>query len=201
VSAAPALSLRAEAARKALHLATAVVPMAWALGAVTTPQVRTLLTGALAIALLVEAVRRNAPAAQARFEALVGSLLRAREQRAITGATWLAFGMTAVAWFAPERAAIAALWAAAVGDAAAALVGRGVAFVRRRDGASKSLAGALACAVATGVGAWWLVAATPLIASSLGAAAAAAEWPARPGDDNLRITLVVAAAAMLLGLR
>ncbi|MBX3134410.1 MAG: hypothetical protein KF689_13590 [Gemmatimonadaceae bacterium] len=201
MSAPAALTLRAEVARKALHAATAALPIAWAYGALTAEQVRAALSAAVAIAVIVELLRRNAPSVQSRFLAAVGPLLRAREEHALTGATWLALGMASVAWLAPERAAIAALWAAAVGDAAAALAGRAVRALRRRPATGKTIAGAVACALATALGARWLLAVTPGVAAALGVVAAAAEWPARPGDDNLRITLAVAVAATLPGLR
>lgn len=195
------LTLRAEVARKALHVATAALPVAWAYGALTAQQVRAALSAAVAVAVLVEFLRRNAPAVQFRFLAAVGPLLRAREEQALTGATWLALGMALAAWLAPERAAIAALWAAAVGDAAAALAGRAVRVLRRRPATGKTIVGAAACVLATALGVWWLAAASPAVAAALGAVAAAAEWPARPGDDNLRIAVAVAVAATLLGLR
>lgn len=201
MSAPAALSLRAEAARKALHVGTAALPVAWAFGAVTATQVRVALSAAVGVALLVEALRRSAPAVQARFLSVVGSLLRTGERTALTGATWLAVGMALAAWVAPEPAAIAALWAAAVGDASAALVGRVTGALRPRPRNGKTMGGALACALATALGVWWLLAASPAVAAALGIVAAMAEWPARLGDDNLRIALAVAVAAALLGLR
>ncbi len=120
---------------------------------------------------------------------------------ALSGATWLAIGMWGAAMLAPVPAAIAALWAAAVGDAAAALVGRSVQRLRARAAGSKSMSGSVAAALAASAGILWLTPATFPIAAALGAVTALAEWPARPGDDNVRVALAVAAAAVLLGLR
>lgn len=106
--------------------------------------------------------------------------------------------MCLVVWAVPMRSALVALWAAAVGDASGALVGRSVQAWRGR-GAGKSLTGTLAVGVATAAGALWLAGLTPAIAAVLGAVAAVAERPRRPLDDNLRVALAVALAAMLVG--
>src|SRR5690606_25565767 len=112
-----ARTLRAELARKALHLATASLPIAWAFGAVDTRDLRIVLGVATGVALAIEAARLAAPRVERAFVAVVGRLLRAHENGHLTGATWLAIAMAAVVWLAPQRAALVALWAAAVGDA------------------------------------------------------------------------------------
>lgn len=200
-NAARAVSLRAEVARKALHLATAAIPIAWGLQLVEARTVQVGLAVAALVAVTVELLRRVSPSVERAFVGAFGTLLRAHEQRAITGATWLALGMAAVAWIAPTRAAIVALWAAAVGDATAALVGRAVSHARASSAARKTLVGSLAATVSTAAGALWLVRAPLWIALTLGVVAAAAEWPARPLDDNVRIVGAVALAAAVLGLR
>ena len=195
------MSVRAEFARKAIHLATAVLPIAWAFEVISTAQLRALLSAALAVAFAVEILRRRIGSAQHRFEALVGPLLRGHEHAALTGATWLALAMTLVVWVAPPAAALAALWAAAVGDASAALVGRSVGAWRGLPPGRKSIAGSIAAIVSTALGCAWLVPTSWGIALALGAVAALAEYPRRPGDDNLRVALAVALAAVALGLR
>jgi dolichol kinase len=195
------VSLRAEVVRKTLHVATAVVPIAWGFGYVSTQWVRIALTGAALVAVMVELLRFASPAISRPFVRAFGALLRAYERHAFTGATWLAIAMAAVAWLAPARAAVIALWAAAVGDAAAALVGRAIAAHREDSSSQKTLSGSLAAALSTAVGAVWLVRAPLWMALTLGAVAAAAEWPARPLNDNVRIVGAVALAAVVLGLR
>lgn len=196
-----ARTLRAELARKALHLATASLPIAWAFGAVDTRDLRIVLGVATGVALAIEAARLAAPRVERAFVAVVGRLLRAHENGHLTGATWLAIAMAAVVWLAPQRAALVALWAAAVGDASGAIVGRGVARLRGRESPRKSIVGSLAIALTTAGGASWLAAAPWSLALSLGACAALAEWPRRPFDDNLRVTIAVALAAIALGVR
>jgi dolichol kinase len=193
--------LRAELLRKALHLGTATLPVVWAAGLITTSQLRLVLAAAVAVALVIEAARRAVPGIARAFTATVGGLLRGHEHTAITGATWLAIAMAGVVWLAQPRAALAALWAAAVGDASAALVGRGLGARRGRPGGQKSWQGSAAAAVSTALGCVWLAAVTWPQALVLGGVAALAEYPRRPFDDNLRVAAAVALAATALGLR
>lgn len=195
------LALGAESARKAIHLGTAIVPISWALDLVTVGQLRAALGVAAIVALGIEALRFASAAVAARFDQWVGALLRPHERTSISGATWLALAMCVVVWWAPRAAAIAALWAAAVGDAAAALVGRSLQRLRAVDAPGKSFAGSAAALLATAAGVRWLTTASLPLALGLGAVAALAEWPRRPLDDNLRVALAVALAASALGLR
>ncbi len=194
-------TLRGELARKSIHLATAVLPIAWALGVVTAQQVRIALSVAVIMALSVEFARYRDGAFSTAFTTRFGAMLRVHERTALSGATWLAIGMWGVAMLAPAFAAIAALWAAAVGDAAAGLVGRGVQRLRGRTNSAKSLSGSLAAAAITALGILWLTPAALGVALALGVVTALAEWPRGPGDDNVRVAFSVATAAVLLGLR
>jgi dolichol kinase len=200
-------ALRAEAARKALHLLSAAVPLVWVLALVPTSVIRIGLGAALAVAGIVEWLRHASPAFGARFFAWFGPLLRTHETHRITGATWLAAVMCLAVWVFPRSAAVVALWAAAVGDAMAALVGRLVASQSADSPtavaipqARKTLAGSAACVASTAAGAAWLVSAPLPAALGIGVVAAAAEWPRLAVDDNLRVGLAAGAAAwMLLG--
>jgi dolichol kinase len=153
---------------------------------------------AATIALATELLRQRDPRVGARFEAVFGHWLKPHERREITGATWLLFAMLGAALFFPAPAARAAIWAGVVGDAAAAIVGTAVRN-HRRAAAGKSIAGAMACAATTAAGVWWLAPTSWGIAAALGAVAAVAEWPARFGDDNARVTLLTGVAAWALG--
>lgn len=195
-----ALSVRAELSRKALHIATAALPVSLAFGWSDLTTLRGTLTIATALAVAIDALRLHwSPFAQ-RFTQAFGAMLRGRESRQFTGATWLALAMAIVLWTTPHAAAIAALWAAAVGDACAAIVGR-AATPSFAAADRKSVAGSVAAAVSTGVGIVWLTPASWAVAALLGVVAAAAERPTLRIDDNLRVALAVAAAATLLGLR
>lgn len=126
------IGLRQEFARKAIHLTSASVPLAYAAGAP-----RAFLAEGLcllfAVALLVEVGRARVPAVRRRFEGLTGSLLRAHERHRWAGATWMLLAFALAVVLLPRAVAIAAMWAVAVGDASAAIVGRTLGRARERS--------------------------------------------------------------------
>jgi dolichol kinase len=186
--------MRHELLRKGIHLLSAAVPLAYAGGLPRRIVVWTLAVLA-AVAVAVEVSRARAPAVRAFVERWVGPLLRDAERRGWSGATWMLLAFLGAAVLLPAPPAIAAMWAVAVGDALAALVGRWLG--RHRIGSGKSVEGSLACFVATLAGAL-AVARLGASASVIAATAAtAAEWPRRPLDDNLRIVLAVGCAVTL----
>lgn len=189
------LPLRRELARKGLHLLTAVIPIAYAMGVPRRPLAVSLAAGA-AVALGVELLRARSVRVGAAFDQLVGSLLRAHERRRWSGATWLLLALLGLTLAAPRDVAIAGMWALAVGDAAAAVVGRWLG----RPGSGrpgKTTAGSLACFAATLLGAL-LIAHLSMGESVIAAASAtAAERPAGWLDDNVRIALAVLAGILL----
>lgn len=188
-------SFRRELARKALHLTSATVPVALALG--IPRRVALIVLGTLlAIAISVETARALSAAAASRFDAIFAALLRVHEARRLTGATWLLAAMFMAVMLLPRSAAIAATWAAAVGDAAAALIG--MRFGRHRsprDG--KSLEGSAACFLATLIGVSLLARVAFPVALLLAAAAMIAERLPWPHDDNIRVIAAVGVVAMI----
>lgn len=197
-TAAAGITLRQELARKALHLASAALPIAWGTGLVSAETLLTALMLAVAVAVLVEGARHLSPAAARAFDALVGRLIRPHERAGITGATWLAVAMFLALVVFPGPAALIALWAAAVGDGSASVVGRLVAH--RRGGAStgKTIVGSLACAAMTAVGVLWFSDLGLVRALAIGAVTALAERPRGPFDDNLRVAAAAGLAAWAL---
>ncbi|MFM9013000.1 MAG: phosphatidate cytidylyltransferase, partial [Gemmatimonadota bacterium] len=111
-------------------------------------------------------------------------------------ATWILAAMCLAAWLLPPAAAITALWAAVVGDASAALVGRTVAAHTAVRG--KTCVGSLACVVASALGPFLLVGAPLPVSLAIGAAAALGERPRHWIDDNARVTAAAGLAAWLL---
>jgi dolichol kinase len=184
-----ALSFRREVARKAVHLVTAVVPVAYAAG--LPRRILVIMLGVAAgAALIIERVRARHAGTRAHFERLFGPLLRDHEWTKLSGATWLALALLGLALVAPHDVAIAGMWAVCVGDAAAALVGR-VAARRPGGGGRKTFAGSAACFAVTLAGAVAL-AHLSVAEGLIGAACATVgEWPANPGDDNIRIAVAV----------
>jgi dolichol kinase len=188
-------SFRRELARKAIHLSSAAVPVFLALRGDHTFAV--LVLGILAaIAVLVEVARATSPLVEARFEMLFRPLLRVHESRHLTGATWLLGAMFGAVLLFPRNVAIAATWAAAVGDTAAALVGMRFGRHRsRRDG--KSMEGSVACLLATFAGALLLARFDIVSALLVAVSAAVAERLPWPRDDNMRIIAVVGVTALI----
>lgn len=182
--------------RKTLHLTTAVVPIGLWAGVPQRP-VAAALVMLFGVACAVELARRRSSAFSTQFNNAVGSMLRPREAaNGVTGATWLLAAFALACLAAPLHAAIAATWAGAIGDGAATIVGR--AWSRTRASTGKTLAGSLACAAVTALGALSLAGSGVASAVAVGVVAAAAERPAVNIDDNVRVTLTVALAAMLL---
>ena len=190
-----ALSLARELARKGIHLVTALAPLAYAAGVGRLP-LAVVLGAAAAVALTVELARVAHAPTRGIFQRMAGPLLRAHEHVRWAGATWLFVAFLGAVLLLPREVAITAMWAVAVGDAAAAVVGRSVGHLRLA-GSAKTIEGSMACWSATFVGAV-LVAHLPMGEGVVAASAAAlAEWPAGVADDNIRIAAAVGGAILL----
>jgi dolichol kinase len=137
------------------------------------------------------------PAVQRVLDRVAGNLFRPHEHAGVTGATWLILALLVAIAVLPRPEAIATMWAAAVADPVAALVGRSMGRIRLHpDG--KSLEGSLACLATTALGASLIAGLPAIVALLAGLAAAIAEWPRRPLDDNIRITAVTGATLVAL---
>ena len=189
------LTVGRELARKALHMTWAVVPVAYAMG---TPR-RFVLAGliaACAMAIVIEIARTRSERVRLVFDRATGLLLREHERHRWSGATWLLLSFLLVTLLFESPVAVAAMWAVAVGDASAAIIGRTVG--RYRIGRSrKSIEGSVACALASAAGAFLLAQLSPASSIIAGISAAVAEWPARPFDDNMRIGIAVGIGILL----
>lgn len=188
-----ALSLRWELTRKALHLTSTVVPGSYAAGVPQTVVIWVLVF-ALAVALAVEIGRHRSHRARTVFDSAVGSLLRDHEWRGPSGATWLLLALLVAAVVFPRDIAIAAMCAVALGDAAAAIIGR--AFARPAV-QHKSFVGSAACFAASAIAARTIAEFAWREALIVGVLAALAERPRRPLDDNLRIVIAVGCGILL----
>jgi dolichol kinase len=182
-----------EGRRRALHVASASLGLAAHAGMPHRMMTALLLT-LVALAMLLESLRRRRPALNAALTRWSAGALRPAEVAAPTGATWLALGYAATWLAAPPTVAAPAMVVAAVADPAAAIVGRWAVPAGGRKTAAGSV-GAFATAalvlVAFGIG--WR--------GTLAAAAAAALAERLPGRaaDNLAIPLCTAAALWAAG--
>lgn len=182
---------RREAWRRTLHVASGVLgPLAAAVGpAVARPAFAAL----VGMAVAAEAARALSPSARALVSRMAGGLFRPTEVDAPSGATTLALGYALTWWVFPARAAEAATVVVAVADPAAALIGS-----RFGGGATKSLPGSLACALAAAaVLTVFQVPAAGIALAAMGAAVA--ERVPWRGADNIAVPLVVAALLWRLG--
>ncbi|HEX2205500.1 MAG TPA: hypothetical protein VHG91_19470 [Longimicrobium sp.] len=197
---APPARMRRELGRKAIHVASVLVP----LGVWIAPRwlaLAVLLPGA-ALALGIDVARLRLRGARYLFFRTFRTLLRHHERRGLAGATYMAVAYALAALLFPRPVAVCAMLFNGLGDAAAALVGKR--WGRHRTRWGKSWEG-FAAGVATNAAAASAVSALDprlwLPAALLGAlAAATVELLDLPVDDNLRVTLtggLVILAAML----
>jgi dolichol kinase len=187
-----------ELTRKMLHLVFAGVPLALTAGA-PRDVVLAILGGTLAVAVVLEVARSRSAVVATTFTRAVGPLLRPEERDRWTGATWLILVCLAAVWILPRADAIAVTWAAAVGDASAALVGIPLGGrLIPNNGRGKSVEGSAACFLVTFFGAYQLAGLSAWVALLVAAAATAAEWPRSPVDDNVRVGAATTAVLILV---
>lgn len=156
----------------------------WALGAVAL------------LAIVLDIVRLRLGVFRDLFLRMFQTLIRRHEVRSMAGATYLLGAAFLTVLLFPRPVAIAALYFAVVGDAVAALAGRG--FGRTRLPWGKSLEGTLAFLGAS-ILLGGLTPGLPWGAAIAGAAVATlAEALPLPIDDNLTIPLASGAVMILL---
>jgi len=197
-----AITLRQELARKAIHLSSAVIPVAYAMGA---PRRVVLLVLAVLglVALIVELARFRSTRARSLFVRVFGRLLREHEHAGWSGASWLLVAYVLAVVLFPRAVAVAAMLAAAFGDASAAIVGRAASAARaRRTGIvsrRKTFAGSAACATITAIAAFGIAGIALPSAVLAGLLASAAErWDVLRVDDNVRVAIAAGIGASLV---
>lgn len=194
-----ALPIGRELARKALHLSAVVLPVAYSMGVPRTALLAVLAAASI-IAVSVEMARRSSARAAASFDRFFGTIIRERERREVTGATWLALSCLVVVAVLSRNAAIASLWCATVGDPVAAIVGRSWTFKTTSRGdelRGKTVAGTVGCLVASFAGVWVVAGYLPPQAIVVAIAAAAAEAMPVRIDDNVRVSVAAGIAAQI----
>jgi dolichol kinase len=188
--------LMSELKRKALHLASLVLPIGFYLSPVawTVTWKRGLLALVL-VALAVEVVRLHHPGTRNVFRHFFGELLRGHEDASLLGSTYHAIACLLTIHLFPKPVAVLALGYLIVGDTVAAIVGKAMGRFRIFG---KTLEGAAAM-FAVCVGMKFLLPEIPLSVGLVAAAVATVfELLPIPLDDNFRIPLSAGFAMELL---
>lgn len=195
------ITYRAELLRKLIHLCTAMVPLCMlAVGKWPVAFVFALLA---AIALGYDVLRARSAWFARWVHRAIGFMLRTSEwsrgRIVASGATWVLVSLAVVAMLFPVRIAVPALVMSLASDAVSAIVGRRIG--RHKWPGSRRTVEGTAAFIASGL---IIMAVFPGIAFWAGAgcvvAAALAEIPSRPLDDNFRVPVAAALTLFCLDL-
>ena len=185
------MSDRQQLLRNALHLGTGVaapwilfVPRIWALAGLLL---------ALAVTLGVDFGRRH-PGFRQTIDTCLPGVFRTDERAGVSGASLLAAGYLLAAAVFPAPAAAGGILALAVGDPAAAVVGRWYSARHKLEG--KTWVGSLACFGST----WLVLWALPPWSATVAMAGAAMTALIERRTGRLDNLLIPAGVAMLLNL-
>lgn len=179
--------LRSELKRKAIHLASLLIPLGYYL----TPDSwqrdwERALLAAVILSLAIEVFRLNHLPTRNLFRHFFGELLRNHEEVSLLGSTYLLIACLLSIHLFPKPIAVLALAFLIVGDTMAAIVGKWLGRTRIFD---KTLEGSLACLVSCYL-LTLLVPEIPFRVAVIGALTAAVfELLPIPLDDNFRIPL------------
>ncbi|MBM4279041.1 MAG: phosphatidate cytidylyltransferase [Deltaproteobacteria bacterium] len=184
-----------EIKRKAVHLATLVIPIGYALISDTT--VLTFLIPFFLLYLVVDLLRHFHPGLASLFQKhFFGRVLREEEKPTLMGSTYFLFASILTIFLFPKPIAIASLLILILSDTAAALVGKSFGRVPIFR---KTLEGSLAFFVSSLLIVWIYPGLDRLSGSFAALGAALIEVLPIPLDDNLTIPLV-AGAIMFYGM-
>lgn len=187
-----------EIRRKAIHLASAGIPLAYWLTDRTF--MLWVLVPLVAFALLVETARQFIPAVETFIQRRLGTIMRVEEKRLFTGATYVVIACLIMIYFFPAPIAITTLLFMSISDAAASLVGIRVGGPRFLG---KSLAGSTAFFVTAAAIALWQLPGKIVIGLVGAGVATIAEalslrWGPIKIDDNFAIPLASGGVMVLL---
>ena len=192
-----------EAQRKAIHMATIVLPLGMLYEWLPWPRGRAewrwLLIGLTLTAIAIDLLRIHERRAREFFRDFLGELIREHERWSLLGSTYLLIAALLAIEIFPWTVAAAALGFTILEDSLAALVGRG--WGRRRI-FHKSLEGAAGGLAAGFLWAWFLVSTGRLpwpIAIAGALAASLVEILPIPLDDNLGVTLFSGYVMKMMG--
>ncbi|HDS01438.1 MAG TPA: hypothetical protein ENO22_15105 [candidate division Zixibacteria bacterium] len=185
------ISYNEEAMRKAVHVFSIVIPVCYLF--LPRSIMLVVLLIASSVAVTIDLSRITGLALWSKFLVKVlGSMIRPKEKEGFTGASYILSTDFLVILLFDKPVAIAAIAYIALGDTAAAMVGRRWGFHRYGD---KSIEGSLAFFIVTagaGIGFHYLYpGALPVIAAVAGAAVATiVEAMTVRSDDNMTVPIV-----------
>lgn len=193
----------AEITRKLLHLASATIPLVYWLADWSRETMLLALGACLAFAGIVEVARFGSPAFAAFFRHTVGFMVRDREWRRVSGATYVLLAALLCVAFFPRDIAVAVLLILSIADSAASLVGL---RFGRGDLLGKSWAGSLAFFLTALVILLWLspleIRVGPAFLAAVVATIVEALPTLRAGpielSDNLTVPLITGALLVLI---
>lgn len=179
--------LASELKRKAIHLASLVIPVGYYVSPSSWHRdwERALLASVI-LSLAIEVFRLNHPRSRNLFRHFFGELLRNHEDASLLGSTYLLIACLLSIHLFPKPIAVLALSFLIVGDTVAAIVGKSVGRIRIFG---KTLEGSLAC-LAICFGITLFLPEIPFHVAIVGALVATLfELLPIPLDDNFRIPL------------
>lgn len=189
--------LAAELKRKAIHLASLSIPIAYYLSPRSWSRTwERALLALVILSLAIEVFRLNNPRIRSVFRHFFGELLRNHEEASLLGSTYLLIAVLLTLHLFDKPVAVLALGFLILGDTVAAIVGKSFGTHRLLGG--KTVEGSVACFL-TCLGLTFLMPGIPLYVGLVGALTATVfELLPIPLDDNFRIPLSAGFAMELL---
>lgn len=189
--------LKSELKRKAIHLASLSIPIAYYLSPQSWARTweRALLASVI-LSLAVEVFRLHNPQIRGIFRHFFGEIVRNHEEASLLGSTYLLIAMLLTIHLFEKPVAVLALAFLVLGDTMAAIVGKSIGTHRLLGG--KTVEGSLGC-FAMCFGLTLLMPGIPFYVGLVGALTATIfELLPIPLDDNFRIPLSAGFAMELL---
>lgn len=189
--------LASELKRKAIHLASLSIPIAYyASPAEWSRNWERALLALVIVSLAIEVFRLNHPRIRHIFRHFFGELLRNHEEASLLGSTYLLIAVLLTLHLFEKPVAVLALGFLIIGDTVAAIVGKSIGRVDLLGG--KTLEGSVACLLVC-YGLTLLMPDIPFHVRIVGALTATLfELLPIPLDDNFRIPLSAGFAMELL---
>jgi dolichol kinase len=189
--------LAAELKRKAIHLASLTIPIAYYLSPRSWSRTwEKVLLASVILSLAIEVFRLNHPRIRGVFRHFFGELLRNHEEASLLGSTYLLIAVLLTIHLFDKPVAVLALAFLILGDTVAAIVGKSIGKHKLLGG--KTVEGSLACFLMC-LGLSLLMPGIPFFVGLVGATTAMIfELLPIPLDDNFRIPLSAGFAMELL---